>query len=101
MINYLARKVINLHMVKLMKMLWYSDNLHFKENGTAISGLAYIALQWGAVPVGYDKIVLLEGIYFYTLWYGEKIAYKFESAPGYVIKNLTQTEIATIDKVID
>jgi len=31
MINYLASKVPSLHKAKLMKMLWYSDNLHYKH----------------------------------------------------------------------
>jgi putative zinc finger/helix-turn-helix YgiT family protein len=100
-INYLAQKVINLHMVKLMKMLWYSDYLHYKRNGKAISGLVYIALPMGAVPVGYEKVVSLEGVYFDIVWYGENIAYKFKSIPGYLVKNLTQSEIAAIDRVID
>jgi hypothetical protein len=30
-INYLAQKVSSLHKVKLMKLLWYSDILHFKR----------------------------------------------------------------------
>lgn len=50
MINYLAAKVESLHKVKLMKMLWYSDYLHYKRNGVSISGLVYRALPMGAVP---------------------------------------------------
>lgn len=57
MINYLAANVSSLHKVKLMKMLWFSDNLHYKRKGVSISGLAYSALPMGAVPEGYDQIV--------------------------------------------
>lgn len=32
MINYLASKVESLHKVKLAKMLWFSDYLHYKRN---------------------------------------------------------------------
>lgn len=71
MINYLASKVSSLHKVKLMKMLWYSDCLHYKRYGTAISGLAYSALP-----------------------------YKFKSTPGFEIKELTQPEIQTLDYII-
>ena len=81
MINYLATNVNNLHKVKLMKMLWYSDALNFKRTGKSISGLAYSALPMGAVPEGYDQIVLLDDVKFDTVWYGENIAYKFSPAP--------------------
>lgn len=100
MINYLAENIDSLHKVKLMKMLWYTDNLHFKRNGAAISGLIYRPLPMGAVPEGYEQIVLLDGVVFDTVWYGENIACKFKSVPGFRVKELTQTEIETIDKVI-
>ncbi len=100
MINYLVENIDSLHKVKLMKMLWYTDNLHFKRNGVAISGLIYRSLPMGAVPEGYDQIVLLDGVVFDTVWYGEDIAYKFKSAPGFSVKKLSPTEIETLDKVI-
>ena len=100
MINYLASKVESLHKVKLMKMLWYSDNLHFKRHGMAISGLAYSALPNGAVPEGYDQIVLLNGVSFDTVYYGENIAYKFKQTPGFEVKELSHSEIQVMDDVI-
>lgn len=100
MINYLALKLKRLHKVKLMKMLWYSDNLHYKRNGISISGLVYRALTMGAVPEGYDQIVLLDGVNFDTVWYGENVAYRFKPSPGFEIKELTQSEIKALDDVI-
>jgi len=100
MINYLASNVVNLHKVKLMKMLWYSDNLHFKRKGVSISGLAYRALPMGAVPEGYEQIVLLDGVKYETMWYEDNIGYKFYPAPGFEIKELTQDEIKTLNDVI-
>ncbi|BEP30320.1 Panacea domain-containing protein [Helicovermis profundi] len=100
MINYLAANVVSLHKVKLMKMLWYSDNLHFKRYGSSISGLAYNALPMGAVPEGYDQIVMLDGVVFDTVSYGEYIGYKFKPTPGFEIKELTQSEIEALDSII-
>lgn len=100
MINYLAAKVSNLHKVKLMKMLWYSDNLHFKRNGVSISGLAYSALPMGAVPEGYDQIVILDGVAFDTVSYGEHNGYKFRTTSGFEINELNQSEIESIDVII-
>lgn len=100
MINYLAASVKSLHKVKLMKMLWYSDSLHFKRTGRSISGLAYSALPMGAVPEGYEQIVLLEGVKFDTVWYGENIGYKFSAFPGFKINELKPSEIEAMDEVI-
>ncbi|WP_240373965.1 type II TA system antitoxin MqsA family protein [Bacillus piscicola] len=100
MINYLSEKVNNLHKVKLMKMLWYSDIVHFKRQEKSISGLVYNARRMGAVPEGYDQIVLLDGVQFDTVQYGENIGYKFNPSPGFQITELTEEEIQTLDDVI-
>ena len=100
MINYLASRVTNLHKVKLMKMLWYSDSLHYKREGRAISGLAYSALPMGAVPEGYEQIVLLDGVKYDTVWYGENVGYRFKTSPGFEIRELTRSEVEALDDVI-
>lgn len=100
MINYFSEKVNSLHKVKLMKMLWYSDILHFKRKEKSISGLVYSALPMGAVPLGYEQIVLLDGVQFDTLQYGETIGYKFKPSPGFEVTELTGDEIQTLDDVI-
>jgi len=98
-INYLAKKVNNLHKVKLMKMLWYSDTYNHKRCGHSITGLAYRALKMDAVPEGYEQIVLLEGISYDVSIYDD-IAYKFKPVPGFMINNLSDSDIESIDKVI-
>lgn len=100
-INYLALHVNILHKVKLMKMLWYSDILNYKRHGKSITGLAYSALPMGAVPEGYDQIILLDGVNFDTVQYGDNIGYKFKPVPGFEIKNLSDSEIQTIDEIIN
>lgn len=100
MINYLATKVNNLHKVKLMKMLWYADALHYKRKGRAISGLVYSALPMGAVPEGHDQIVSLEGVAYDNVTYGSDIAYRFKPTPGFKIKELTQSEVEALDTII-
>ena len=100
-INYLAQKVENLHKVKLMKMLWYSDVLNYKRTGMPITGLVYRALPLGAVPEGYEQIVLLDGVCYDEVLYDDNIAYKFRPAKGFKINILTDDEIATIDDIID
>ncbi len=100
MINYLASRVSSLHKVKLMKLLWYSDALHFKRTGKAISGLAYIAMSMGAVPEGHSHIMLLDGIVFDEVEYDDNTAYRFRVAPGFETRELTGSELAAMDTVI-
>lgn len=37
-------------LVKLFKLLYYADMLHFRETGRSITGLSYRALPYGPVP---------------------------------------------------
>ena len=100
MINYLALKVNSLHKVKLMKMLWYSDALHYKRNGRAISGLVYRALPMGAVPEAHDQIISLDGVVYDEVDYGGNSGYRFKPAAGLRIKELTRSEIEALDTII-
>lgn len=99
-INYLAKKVDILHKVKLMKMLWYADALHYKRHDRSITGLVYSALPMGAVPEGYEEIILLDGVYFDTVLYND-VAYRFKPAPDFEVQFLTDEEIATLERVIE
>ncbi|HOV26026.1 MAG TPA: DUF4065 domain-containing protein [Pseudobacteroides sp.] len=101
-INYFALKVSSLHKVKLMKMLWYADNLSYKRRGRAITGLVYRALPMGAVPVGYELILDLDGIEFEMFDYDlDRIAYRFHPAEGFEINELTAEDIEILDTVIE
>jgi len=57
-----AGKVASLYKVKLMKMMWYSDQLSYKRRGSAITGLAYRVMPVGTVPAEHGFIINLKGI---------------------------------------
>ncbi len=101
LINYLAQDVPNLHKVKLMKMLWYCDYLHYKREEKAITGLVYNALPMGAVPERYESLVLLEGVEYDEVQYDDYIGYKFKTIQGFQVEKLTDTEMKVIDEVIE
>jgi putative zinc finger/helix-turn-helix YgiT family protein len=42
--------------LKLNKLLFYSDFLHYKDNGYSISGIEYRAAPYGPVPSNYDML---------------------------------------------
>ena len=84
-INYFAGKISSLGKVLLMKLLWYTDSLYFKENEIAITGLVYQHYQMGALPMGHNKILELKRLNVqeniepdfihssYTIMYSDKI----------------------------
>lgn len=101
-INYLAQNINNLCKVRLMKMLWYSDSLHYKRYGKSITGLAYDAFPFGALPRGHEQIISLDGVSYETITFGDdKEAYKFSPTPGFETNYLSEDEISTIDQIIE
>lgn len=101
LINYLALKTPHLHKVKLMKMMWFADFLSYKRKNQSITGLAYKVLDMGAVPEGYEKLILLDGVFYEEVQYDEYIGYKFYPAPNFKIQLLSKEEIFIIDEVIE
>ena len=51
MIKFFANHSSELFKVKLMKLLWYSDALSYKQYGHAMSGLVYQHMKMGALPI--------------------------------------------------
>lgn len=102
-ISYLANSedVTNLFKVKLMKLLWYVDNLSFKRRGASVTGLAYQALPMGAVPIAHKVLMELQGVQYEEVDFGEAIGYRFIKVPGAKYEHLTQEDILVIDKVIE
>lgn len=100
MINYLSQQVENLHKVKLMKLMWYCDSLYYKHYHTTITGLAYMAETWGALPVCHNEIILLPSVTFKEIEYEQGIGFQFSFTPHYKI-SLNQKEKEIIDKVIE
>ena len=60
-----------------MKMLWYADVLSYKRREHAMSGLAYLALPRGAVPVAYESIVDLSTINCEEIEIGDGVGYRY------------------------
>ena len=102
-IRYFASsvKVNCLYKVKLMKMLWYTDALSYKTNGKAITGLIYRALPMGAVPIGHDSIIDLQGVPCEEIDMGETYAYHFALAESCEYSSLTMEDKRILDIVIN
>lgn len=59
MAAFFASHCVGLFKVKLMKLLWYTDALFFKEHGRSMSGLVYQHMPMGALPVGHYELMNL------------------------------------------
>jgi putative zinc finger/helix-turn-helix YgiT family protein len=57
MILYLVKRLDGVLKVKLNKLLWYCDFLHFKETSVSITGSQYVRLKYGQVPNNYERII--------------------------------------------
>ena len=101
MISFLAKRVLDLYKVKLMKLLWYADALYFKEEGISMTGLVYCHDLMGALPLGHSKIVELENVkkeeeddYEFTKFH---FLYNEAMDEG----TLSEKETKTLERVID
>jgi len=100
MINYIAKRVSNLYLVKLMKIIWYSDFLHYKKYDKGITGLYYFKNTMGALPKDYDKIILLAGVSYVEEYLYDNICKRFIPSDKYSQGILSVLELETIDLVI-
>lgn len=55
-ILYFISKCGGVFNTKMNKLLFYADFLSYKRHGIGISGLRYVAIQYGPVPVRWDVI---------------------------------------------
>lgn len=90
----------NLFKVKLMKLLWYTDALSYKQRGHAMTGLVYQSMQMGALPIAHDSIIKLHGIVYEETEVGEGTAYHFEPTPNREYTSLLEEDIEILDIVI-
>lgn len=101
-VNYLAnsREVTGLYLVKLIKLMWYCDALSYKRTGKSITGLVYLALPMGAVPVAYKLLIDLKGIEYEEIDFGESVGNHFIKTNRTTYPTLTEADISILQTVI-
>lgn len=100
-ISYMAERVKNLYTVKLNKILWFVDSLSFSIKDKAMTGLIYLHLPMGAVPIGYKAMIALDNVN--TEEGGFDYPNSLRFLPNYNLKDdiLDDEEKKIIDNVID
>ena len=58
-ILYFIEKFNGVFVTQMNKLLFYTDFLSYRENGQAMTGLAFKAIQYGPVPDSWDKVYAL------------------------------------------
>ena len=90
-----------LYKVKLMKMLWYTDALSYKNNGISMTGLVYKALPMGAVPISHEHIIDLHGITYEEVSFDESTAYHFIGDNNNDYPAITENDKKILDYIIE
>ena len=93
--------VNNLYKVKLMKMLWYADALSYIRRGHSITGLVYRAMPMGALPVGHELLLDIEGIFYEEIEMGDSIGYRFMPYDKKEYPSLTEEDMDILNQVIN
>ena len=107
MLRFFAQNNYYLYKVKLMKLFWYADAQHFKKNNQSISGLVYMHMPYGALPIGYNELLfafnnsisVIEEYFEFSEEEEEKIAYKIKGIKKVDQNKLKPSEIAVLDEV--
>lgn len=99
---YITKKMVEVKKVVLMKILWYIDYLSFKDFNKAITGLVYIHMPLGALPIASDELLELSSVKYETVYNkDEHLEYKITNNPEFKIVGITKKEKELIDKVIE
>lgn len=98
-LGYFAQYIKPLYKVKLMKLLWYTDALNFKNEGKSMTGLVYQHLPLGAVPIAYSELLYLPAINVLEEYFDDFIAYKICPNEEVSLSKFTLEELSILDKV--
>lgn len=101
-VGIIAKKVGLLHKVIFMKMLWYIDQLSYKNYGKSVTGLVYRHEGMGALPIANESIIQLPSL-LTTIKYSdnEKFCYNIIANSNFKPKSISPKLEGVIDAVID
>ena len=84
-----------------MKLMWYADAVSYKQRGAAITGLVYLSLPMGAVPVGHKAIIDLKDVPCEEVPVLESSGYLFRLQENGPFPNLSKNDVEILNYVID
>ena len=100
-LGYLAEQMRHLYKVKAMKLLWYIDELSYRNYGKSMTGLVYRHKPYGALPVAHNELIHLQGLRVTEEEHEDYTAYRIESAKPFGKELFTYEENVVLEKVIN
>lgn len=97
--GYFANFVNHLYKVKLMKLLWYADILHFKRHGKSMTGLVYRHMTYGALPLAYDEIIFLPTVRVEEVICHDDISYRILPHTEIKLSSFTLEELNILEVI--
>lgn len=97
--GYFANYVNHLYKVKLMKLLWYADILHFKRHGKSMTGLVYRHMTYGALPLAYDEIIFLPTVRVEEVVCHDDISYRILPHTEIKLSSFTLEELNILEMI--
>ncbi|MHB1484669.1 MAG: type II TA system antitoxin MqsA family protein [Saccharofermentanales bacterium] len=98
-IGYFAQFIDNLYKVKLMKLLWYSDSIFFRRFCKSLTGLIYIHMPLGALPIGYDEIISLPTVKVIEEIINDEVSYRIVPNKAVNISDFSLEELSVLEIV--
>lgn len=98
-IGYFSHFVNYLYKVKLMKLLWYADALHFRRHERSMTGLVYKHRPYGALPIAFDEIIYLPTVKVVEEIIYEDISYKIIPNKDINISDFSLEELSVLETV--
>ena len=82
------------------KLLFYTDFVNYRDYGRGMSGLSYMAIKYGPVPVGYNRAYSIPDIRQRIIYYESgKYGQVIESDLSPDMNTFTEEELATLENV--
>lgn len=101
-LSYITKTMGEVKKVVLMKLLWYIDTLSFKINNKAVTGLVYVHMPFGALPIASDELLKLSSIKTEKIYNSEEhLEYRITNNPEFKIVGISKEEKEIIDTVIN
>lgn len=97
--GYFANEVSYLYKVKMMKLLWYTDAIHFGRYGHSMTGLVYEHMTYGALPIGFNEILCVPTIEVIEEMIYEDISYKIVPKEKSSVESFSQQELDVLELV--
>ncbi len=100
-ILYFIEKLNGVFVTKMNKLLFFADFVSYRENGQAVTGLSYKAIQYGPVPEHWDSIYgLIEDIDQVIVDFGNgNSGQKLVSNVSFDASVFTSEQISVLEKV--